>query len=184
MLCRQFARMKKAGVKPSTWLENRIGLCKPVLPAVPLTAVVATGGKWHEVSREIQQLMAHSALGKTIFNMAGLAGNAHAYKQKISDLLDIVVESGFSEDALATFKKGAEAAADSLKAFDRILQRALIWFWFDGSCVCVDWGALLLLAFLIMFEMLPTCKCNRLASRSCRAGRCTSPSARRRSTSW
>jgi hypothetical protein len=137
MLCRQFARMKQAGVRPSTWLENHVGLCKLVLPAVPLTAVVASGGQWHEVSREIQQLMAHSALGRTIFNMAGLAVNSHAYRQKITELLDKVVEDGFSEEALATFRKDAEAAAETFKAFNRISQRALIGFGLIGVvCLC------------------------------------------------
>jgi hypothetical protein len=109
--------------------------------------------------------MAFSALGKTIFNMAGLAVNAHAYKQKITDLLDQVVENGFSEDSLATFRKEAEAAADSFKAFNRMSQRALIWLWFGRGHVFVDWGALLLLVFKTMFGLPPTCKCNRLASR-------------------
>ena len=79
MLRRQFSRTKKAGVNPKTWLANHSGLCKLVLPAVPLLAVVASAGRWQLVPIKVQQLMAHSALGKTIFNMAGLAVNVHAY---------------------------------------------------------------------------------------------------------
>ena len=116
MLCRQFARMKKAGVRPSTWLANHVALCELVPPSVPLHAVVASQGSWSTVSAELEQLMSHSSLGKQIFNMAGLAVNAHTYKTKITELLTTCVDAGFSDDAVATFKKEAEEAADAFKA--------------------------------------------------------------------
>jgi hypothetical protein len=136
MLCRQFARMKKAGVSPKTWIANHVELCKLVLPAVPLLAVVASAGKWHLVPMEIQQLMAHSSLGKTIFNMAGLAVNAHAYKQKITELLDQVLNDKFSEEAIAKFRLEAEAAAEVFKAPDNFFEHSIMWFCVLVGVVC------------------------------------------------
>ena len=136
MLCRQFSRMKKAGVNPKTWLANHVGLCKLVLPAVPLLAVVASAGRWHLVPMEVQQLMAHSALGKTIFNMAGLAVNAHAYKQKIAELLNEVVNENLSEKAIANFRHEAEAAAQVFKAPNEIPEHSIMWFCVLAGVVC------------------------------------------------
>lgn len=186
MLCRQFSRMKKAGVNPKTWLANHVGLCKLVLPAVPLLAVVASAGRWHLVPMEIQQLMAHSALGKTIFNMAGLAVNAHAYKQKITELLDQVVNESFSEKAVNKFKMEAEAAAEVFKAPNEIPEHSIIWCCVLAGVVCFCWSGCLATACFgnPIFGSHRKYKSNRLASHSCRAGLSTSPSARRPSTSW
>ena len=61
--------------------------------------------------------MAHSALGKNIFNMAGLAVNAHAYKSRNTDPLNKLQENKYAEETLATFRTEAEAAAVEFKAW-------------------------------------------------------------------
>ena len=115
VLSRQYTRLRKAGVKPWTWLQHHLTMCALVLPLAELQKVMASGD-WASVGSEISVLMQCGNLGSTIFTFAGLLANASHYKQKIEQLLETLFEAEVTEKAIIQFKADAEEASNTTKA--------------------------------------------------------------------
>lgn len=116
VLSRQYTRLRKAGVKPWTWLQHHLTMCALVLPLAELQKVMASGGDWASVASEISSLMTCGNLGSTIFTFAGLLVNASQYKQKIEQLLGTLFKFEVTEKAIIKFKADAEEAPNTTKA--------------------------------------------------------------------
>ena len=117
VLSRQYARLRKAGVQPWTWLQSHLQLCALVLPLAEVERVMSAKGNWAAVASKVSSLMQCGTLGSTIFTFAGLMVNASQYKQKLEELLDTLFsEESVTEEAINQFKKDAEEASSAFKA--------------------------------------------------------------------
>ncbi len=115
-LTRQFNRLKKAGVKTTTYIETRLKLLTLVLPKEPLEKVIQASGDFSQVTEEVQELLSAGPLGKSLFSFAGLHANAGQYQKAIEGLLDELMASGVSSQSIQKVKEEAAAKATAFKA--------------------------------------------------------------------
>jgi hypothetical protein len=115
-LTRQFNRLKKAGVKTTTYIETHLRLLTLVLPREPLEKVIQAKGDFSKVTEEVQELLSAGPLGKSLFSFAGLHANAAQYQKAIDGLLDELMASGVSNKSIEKFKEEAAARATAFKA--------------------------------------------------------------------
>ena len=115
-LARQFLRLKRAGVKPMTWLQSHSLLMQMIVPACDLEAVIKCAGAWETVAANIARLTENTVVGRTVFGFCGTLVSASQYKTQIENLLIELKKTGVTDDTLADFKIKAQAAADTYKA--------------------------------------------------------------------
>lgn len=114
-LSRNYLRLKKSGVRTTTWLKSHSHLLQILVPMAAFNRVLAAEGEWGTVANEITTLMDSSVVARTIFGFCGQLLSASNYMSKIEQYLGELASS-ITMDSIESFKVKAQAAATAFKA--------------------------------------------------------------------
>lgn len=109
-LARQFTRLKRAGVTPTTWLRSHVELASVLLDRSDMDAVLAAGS-WKEVSPQVARLTTSCQLGAALFQFAGVMANSATFADEVKSELTRLFQGGATELKLGAFKSACEEKA-------------------------------------------------------------------------
>ena len=114
-LCRQFLSLRKAGVKPQTWLDSNWSLARLLMEEADLQAVKHSAGNWKAVATHVARLTASSSLGQALFGYAEQLVSSAIFEDKVEKDVADLLTADVTADKVRDVRVACEAYTGDLK---------------------------------------------------------------------